>query len=112
MQTNLPLLQKKKKEIDLKQKPSKTRIAAEKYSRSKFFTKPTHLPRPVHRKKTKADSPVALGSMEGHTKKANSTADSETITVPATSCETQDVIDALLLLGNPLEASLPGLGDN
>ena len=103
---------KKKKEIDLKRKPSKTRIAAEKYSRSKFFTKPTHLPRPVRRKKTKADSPVALGSMEGHTKKANSTTDSDTITVPANSHETQDMIDALLLLGNPPEASLPGLEDN
>ena len=74
---------KKKKEIDLKRKPSKTRIAAEKYSHSKFFTKPTHLPRPVRRKKTKADSPVASGSMEGQTKRANSTTDSETITVPA-----------------------------
>ena len=50
--------------------------------------------------------------MEGHTKKANSAADSETVTVPATSHETQDVIDALLLLGNPPEASLPGLEDN
>ena len=68
--------------------------------------------RPVRRKKTKVDSPVALGSMEGHTKKANSTTDSETITVPATSRETQDAIDALLLLGNPPEASLPGLEDN
>ena len=32
---------KKKKEIDLKRKPSKTRIAAEKYSRSNFFNQ-TH----------------------------------------------------------------------
>ena len=86
---------KKKKEIDLKRKPSKTRIAAEKYSRSKFFTKPTYLPRPVHSKKTKADSPVASGSMEGQTKRANSTTDFETITVPATSRETQDAIEAL-----------------
>ena len=56
---------KKKNEIDLKRKPSKTRIAAEKYSHSKFFTKPMHLPRPVCRRKAKADSPVAVGSMEG-----------------------------------------------
>ena len=40
---------KKKREVDLKWKPSKSRMAAEKYSRSKFFTKPTHLPRPVCR---------------------------------------------------------------
>ena len=70
------------------------------------------MPRPVRRRKAKADSPVASGSMEGETKKANSTTDSETITVPATSCETQDMIDALLLLGNPPEESLPGLEDN
>ena len=107
-----PSPSKKKKEIDLKQKPSKTRIAAEKYSHSKIFTKPTLLPRPVCRRKAKADSPVASGSTEGQIKKANSTTDSETITVPATSCETQDVIDALLLLGNPTEESLPGLEDN
>ena len=37
---------KKKREVDLKHKPSKQRIAADKY-KSKFFTKPTHLPRPV-----------------------------------------------------------------
>ena len=103
---------KKKKEIDLKRKPSKTRIAAGKYSCSKFFTKPTHVPRPFCRNKTKADSLVALGSMEGPMKKANSTADSETTTVPATSHETQDAIDALLLLGNPPKASLPGLEEN
>ena len=112
MQTNPPSPPKKKKEIDLKWKPSKTRIAAEKYSRSKFFTKPTYLPRPVCRKKTKADSPVALGSMEGQMKRANPTTDSETITVPATSHETQDAIEALLLLGNPPEESLPDLENN
>ena len=44
-----PLPPKKKREVDLKRKPSKSRMAAEKYSRSKFFTKPTHLPRPVRR---------------------------------------------------------------
>ena len=40
---------KKKREVDLKWKPSKSRMAAEKYSCSKFFTKPTHLLRPVCR---------------------------------------------------------------
>ena len=43
-----PLLPpKKKREVDLKQKPSKSRIAAEKYNCSKYFTKPMHLLRPV-----------------------------------------------------------------
>ena len=107
-----PLPPKKKREVDLKRKPSKTRIAAEKYSHSKFFTKPTHLPRPVRKGKVKTDSPVASGSGEGQTKNVNDTTDSETTTVPATSRETQDVIEALLLLGNPPEESLPGLEDN
>ena len=71
-----------------------------------------HLPRPVRRRKAKADSPVASGSMEGQTKNVNITTNSETTTVPATSCETQDAINALLLLGNPLEESVPGLEDN
>ena len=34
---------KKKREVDLKWKPSKIRMTAEKYSCSKFFTKPMHL---------------------------------------------------------------------
>ena len=50
--------------------------------------------------------------MEGQTKNVNIATDSETTTVPATSRETQDAIDALLLLGNPLEESVPGLEDN
>ena len=71
-----------------------------------------HLPRPVRRRKAKTDSPVASGSREGQTTNVNTTTDSETTTVPATSCETQDTIKALLLLGNPPEESLPGLEDN
>ena len=45
-------------------------------------------------------------------KNVNTTTDSETTIVPATSRETQDAIDALLLLGNPPEESVPGLEDN
>ena len=71
-----------------------------------------HLPRPVCRRKAKTDSPVALGSREGQTKNVNTITGSETTTVPATSRETQDAIEALLLLGNPPEESLPGLEDN
>ena len=71
-----------------------------------------HLPRPVRRKKAKADSSVASASMEGQMENVNIATDSETTTVPATTCETQDAIDALLLLGNPPEESVPGLEDN
>ena len=70
------------------------------------------MPRPVHSRKAKADSPVASDPMEGQMKNVNTTIDSETITVPATSHETQNVIDALLLLGNPPEESVPLLEDN
>ena len=61
---------------------------------------------------TKAESPVASGSMEGQTNRANPTANAETIKVPATSRKTQDAIEALLLLGNPPEESLPDRDDN
>ena len=103
---------KKKREVDLKWKPSKTRIAAEKYSRSKFFTKPTQLLRPVHRQRGKISSPVASYSVEGQTKNVDTTPDAEKSTVPATSQETQDAIEALLLLGNPPEQALPDLDEN
>ena len=44
-----PTPPRKKREIYLKRKPSKQRIAADKF-RSKFITKPTHLPRSVRNK--------------------------------------------------------------
>ena len=49
-----PTLPRKKCEVDLKCKPSKQQIAADKF-RSKFVTKPMHLPRPVRNKITKKD---------------------------------------------------------
>ena len=50
--------------------------------------------------------------MEVQTKTVDTTPDVETTTVPATSQETQDAIEALLLLGNPPEQALPDLDDN
>ena len=108
----LPSSPKKKREVYLKHKPSKTRIAAEKYSHSKFFTKPMHPLRLVCRKKGKIGSLVTSCSVEGHSENVNITPDSETTTVPAISQTTQDAIEALLLLGNPPEQSLPGLDKN
>ena len=49
---------RKKHEVDLKCKPSKQWIAADKF-RSKFITKPTHLPRPVRNKNTKKNLEAA-----------------------------------------------------
>ena len=64
---------KKKREVDLKQRPSKTRIAAEKYSHSKYFTKPTHLPRPVCRGTGKRHAAPALCSNEPQLEPTNQT---------------------------------------
>ena len=71
-----------------------------------------HVPRPARRRKATANSPVASGFMEDQTKTVNFTTNSKTTTVSATSSETQDAIEALLLLGNPQEESVPGLEDN
>ena len=62
---------KKKREVDLKPKPSKFRIAAEKYSRSKYFTKPTHLPRPVRKRRGKTSTPAVSSSVELQMETAN-----------------------------------------
>ena len=50
--------------------------------------------------------------MEAQTKTVDTTPDVETTMVPATSQETQDAIEALLLLGNPPEQALPDLDEN
>ena len=55
-----PTPPRKKRETDLKCKPSKQRIAADKF-RSKFVTKPTHLPRPT-RNKTAKNNPEAIST--------------------------------------------------
>ena len=104
---------KKKREVDLKRRPSKSRIAAEKYSRSKYFTKLTHLPRPVRRGTGKRHIAPALCSNEPQLEPTNQTPKMETTTttVPATLQETQEAI-ALLLLGNPPEQELPEGEDN
>ena len=103
---------KKKREVDLKQKPSKSRIAAEKYSHSKYFTKLTHLPRPVHKRRGKTSTPTASSSVEPQMETVNPTPQAETTTVPATSQETQEAIEALLMLGNPPEQATPDQDEN
>ena len=51
----LPTPPRKKHEVNLKHKPSKQWIAADKF-RSKFVMKPTQLPRPVRNITSKKDS--------------------------------------------------------
>ena len=96
-----PTPPRKKHEVDLKCKPSKQRIAADKF-RSKFVTKPMHLPRPVRNKTSKKD-------LEAQSKPTvdpqPSTSDtpapkSNTVLTPAMSTKTKEAIEALLMLGD------------
>ena len=102
----------KKYEVDLKCKPSKQRIAADKF-RSKFITKPTHLPRPVRNKNTKKNLEVAPKPPTDTQPSTSGTSvpKSNTVLTPAMSMETREAIEALLMLGdmptvenNPLPA--------
>ena len=81
-----PTPPRKKREIDLKCKPSKQRIAADKF-RSKFITKPTHLPKPVRNKTSKKD-PGAISKPTADPQPSTSDTPapkSKTLLTPATS---------------------------
>ena len=93
--TDPPSPSKWRRKIDLKRKPSKTRIAAEKYK-----TKPLGGPRPV-RKKDTYSPPVSTPNPVTTTDDAKPST-SGTITVAATAEETQTAIDVLLSLGTDL----------
>ena len=70
-------------------------MAAEKYRKSDFATKPLNVPKPVRRKvSTPKNTP---GTTTNISKCVSSKL--ETITKPATTQETEDAIEALLLLG-------------
>ena len=86
---------KRKREVDLKRRPSKSRMAAEKYRKSDFTTKPSNVPKPVRRRdSTPKNTPGTSTNIN-----KNVSTKQETITKPATTQETEDVIEALLLLG-------------
>ena len=87
---------KKKREVDLKRRPSKRRMAAEKYRKPDFVTKPLRVPKPARRKASVP--PNATPSTSTNADKDESLTQG-TITKPETTQETQDAIDALLLLG-------------
>ena len=99
MSTDPPSPPKQHRKIDLKRKPSKTRIAAEKYK-----TKPLGGPRPVQKKDTYS-LPVSTPNPVTTIDDAKPST-SGTITVATTVKETQTAIDALLSLGTDLP--LPG----
>ena len=103
-----PTPPRKKRDIDLKCKPSKQQIAADKF-RSKFVTKPTYLPRLV-RNKTAKKNPEAITTPTADAQPSTSdkpASKSKTLLTPATSAETQEAIEALLMLGG-----LPTLENN
>ena len=86
---------KRKREVDLKRRPSKSRMAAEKYRKSDFTTKPSNVPKPVCRRdSTPKNTPGTSTNIN-----KNVSTKQETITKPATTQETEDAIEALLLLG-------------
>ena len=90
---------KKKLKVDLKRKLSKQQIAANKY-KSKFVTKPTHLPKLVCCKDTKQKTTTYTNlpsSMSNPTQKETL---SKTMLTPAISNETREVIEVLLMLGD------------
>ena len=84
---------KRKREVDLKRRPSKSRMAADKYRKTNFGTKPSNVPKPVCRGNK---TPKATPSTDTD---KNVLSTQGTITRPATTHETQDAIEALLLLG-------------
>ena len=85
---------KRKREVDLKRRPSKSRMAAEKYRKSDFTTKPSNVPKPVRRRdSTPKNTPGTSTNIN-----KNVSTKQETITKPATTQETEDAIEALLLL--------------
>ena len=86
---------KRKREVDLKRRPSKSRMAADKYRKTDFVTKPSNVPKPVRRR---IRTPKITPSTSTDTNKDVSRTQ-ETTTKPATTQETQDAIEALLLLG-------------
>ena len=90
---------KKKHEVDLKHKPSRTRIAADKY-KSKFVTKPTHLPKPVCHRISNPKSNTGTDLSTATSILTETDAPEKTMLTPATSSETRDAIEALLMLGD------------
>ena len=88
---------KKKRGMDLKHKPSKERIAADKY-KSKFVTKPTHLPKPVRNKDERKKLETAPKGPHSCEPTPDPPSMPSTVLTPATSSKTRDTIEALLML--------------
>ena len=85
---NPPIPPKKKRAIDLKRKPSASRIAAEKYK-----TKPANTRHPIRKAQSMLTPVTMVTTSAAHPPAIPST--SHTITMPATQQETSDVLNQL-----------------
>ena len=102
-----PSLPKKCRKVDLKRRPSRTRIAAEKYK-----TKPLGGPRPVCNRSSQSNSTsvpvVNPTTMTGDTQPRTS----GIVTMAATEEEMQTAIEALLTLGSDMPAADADIDEN
>ena len=89
----LPSPLKKKREVDVKHRPSKSRIAAEKYKCSKFVTKLTNLPKPVHRRSRAVSTAPKQAQTSTQSDMHDMTNPERTTTIPAISQEAQEAIE-------------------
>ena len=114
-----PLKRRSEVDLRLKCRPSKERIASERYQ-SKFTTKPTNVPKPVHNKRpqnktaTTSEPPLALSTRQADSEleAPEVTPTNKTLLTPATSAKMRDAIDALLLLGELPPANQIPVDDN
>ena len=98
---------RKKRDVDLKHQPSKQHIAAEKY-KSIFVTKPTHVCHKITKKQlTSTTNPPAPTS-----KPIEMDSSVGTVLTPATSSETREAIEALLMLGELPVTDKPQVPDD
>ena len=106
--TDPPSPPKKCRKVDLKRRPSRTRIAAEKYK-----TKPLGGPRPVRNKSSQSQSTasVPVANLTTTTEDTHP-GTSGIVTVAATEEETQTAIEALLTLGSDMPAADAELDEN
>ena len=106
--TEPPSPPKKRRKVDLKRRPSRTRIATEKYK-----TKPLGGPRPVRNRSSQSQStasvPVANPTT---TTEVTHPGTSGIVTVAATEEEMQTAIEVLLTLGADMPAADAKIDDN
>ena len=106
--TDPPSLPKKCRKVDLKRRPSRTWIAAEKYK-----TKPLGGPRPVRNRSSQSQSTASVPVANPTTMTEDThPGTSGIVTMAATKEETQTAIEALLTLGADMLAADAEIDEN